>query len=64
MRGKPYRNGAIISAIGNLYFNGPTMFASQFRQLFPTFNSLDGEKIEVPIPMVALVGTAVRVSVH
>ena len=65
---KPYRNDMIISVISALYFTstsgGAATFGSQFHQLFPTFNGLDGEKTEVPIPMVALVGTAVRVSIH
>jgi hypothetical protein len=59
-RARPYRNKHLISVISALYFsNGATSFASQFHQLFPTFDLPDGTHPEVPIPMIALVGTAV-----
>jgi Domain of unknown function (DUF6532) len=66
-REKPYRNPKIITIVQALYFNGgPSSFVSHFSHLFPTSNclDLDGEKPEVPIPMIALVGTAVRVTIH
>lgn len=66
-REKPYRNAKIISIVQTLYFNGgPSSFASRFRHLFPTSNclDLDEKKPEVPIPMIALVGTAVCISIH
>lgn len=56
MRSRPYRNFRIIHIIRHLYFlGGPTPFATQFRHLFP----ITDETYEVPIPMVALVATAV-----
>ena len=62
MRTRPYRNERIISVIRDLYFTGGVAsFASQFASLLPTHTSLNGENLrEVPIPMVALVATAVR----
>ncbi len=45
----------------DLYFTGGTSsFAHCFKRQFPTHESSDGELLhEVPIPMVALVATAV-----
>jgi hypothetical protein len=68
-RGRPYRNDRIISVVRTLYFSGSTAlgtasFASQFAQLFPTFETLDGRKTKVPIAMIALVGTAVSVQIN
>lgn len=61
-RTKPYRNDRIISVISTLYFSGgAASFASHFHHVFPTFDGPDGKKTEVPIPMIALVGTAVSV---
>jgi Domain of unknown function (DUF6532) len=62
MRTRPYRNDRIISVIRDLYFTGGAIsFSRRFASLFPTHTSLHGENVrEVPIPMVALVATAVR----
>jgi hypothetical protein len=64
MRTRPYRNNRIISVIRDLYFmGGITSFASRFASDFPFHKDACGVKvIEVPIPMVALVATAVRLS--
>ena len=61
MRSRPYRNKRIISAIRDLYFTGGSnTFARRFVYLFPTCEGGKGEiSREVPIPMVALVATAV-----
>ncbi len=47
----------------DLYFTGGTSsFAHHFKRQFPTHESSNGELLrEVPIPMVALVATAVSV---
>ena len=57
----PYRNDHIITVIRDLYFSGGTnTFASQFKDLFPIHRGINAELWhEVPIPMVALVATAV-----
>ena len=57
----PYRNNRIITIIRDLYFSGGTnTFASQFKDLFPIHRGINAElRREVPIPMVALVATAV-----
>ena len=62
MRTRPYRNIRILTVIRDLYFlGGPMSFACRFGSLFPRHQSEDGSmKREVPIPMVALVATAVR----
>ena len=61
MRSKPYRNDRFISAVSTLFFSGgPSAFVSRYHDFFPR---LDGRS-EMPIAMVALVGTAVRVLVH
>jgi hypothetical protein len=64
MRSKPYRNKRIILAIRDLYFTGGvTSFAARYRQLFPCTPGTDGVKVpQVPVPMVALVATAVSAS--
>ena len=64
MRSRPYRNDRIISAIRELYFTGGhTSFASRYSYLFPRCDRCDTvARLEVPIPMVALVATAVRFS--
>ena len=60
MRSRPYRNPWIITAIRNLYFTGGHMsFAHRFRHLFPKEELNKVVKYEVPMPMVALVATAV-----
>ena len=61
MRTRPYRNPRIIAVMHNLYFTGGTSsFAHRFRRQFPTHESDDGKVMrQVPIPMVALVATAV-----
>ena len=60
----PYRNDRIINAIRELYFTeGHTLFAYCFRYLFPSCDCCDNiARLEVPIPMVALVATAVSFS--
>jgi hypothetical protein len=61
MRSKPYRNDRLISAISTLFFSGgASAFALRYRDFFPR---VDGRS-EVPVAMVALVGTAVSVLVH
>ena len=67
MRLQPYRNDQIISALKNLYFTGGTnSFARHFMYLFLTYELHEGGdlKQEVPIPMVALVATAVSFLVY
>jgi hypothetical protein len=61
MRSRPYRNNRIIKVIRALYFTGgSTSFSSRFHRLFPVFRDANAVwKHEVPIPMVALVATAV-----
>lgn len=60
MRSKPYRNSRIIDVIRDAFFRGGSPFSSRFDYLFPTTETHDGVTIpEVPIPMVALVATAV-----
>ena len=60
-RSQPYRNDRIIAVIRDLYFSGgSTSFAARFEHLFPTYQGANGVvNREVPIPMVALVATAV-----
>jgi hypothetical protein len=60
-RSLPYRNDRIITVIRDLYFSGGTAsFANRFKDLFPIHHGDDGKlRREVPIPMVALVATAV-----
>lgn len=61
-RTRPYRNDRIITAIRDIFFTGgPTSFARRFASSFPTHQGFGGvDKPEVPVPMVALVATAVR----
>ena len=63
MRTRPYRNDRIITVIRDMFFTGgAASFARRFRFLFPVFEGCNGEeKLEVPIAMVALVATAVRI---
>jgi hypothetical protein len=61
MRLRPYCNDWIITVIQDLYFNGGHMsFANRYRYLFPRRELSDNMlQYEVPMPMVALVATAV-----
>lgn len=61
MRTRPYRNDRIITVIRNLYFvGGVRSFASRFGSRFPMHEEVNGVTTrEVPVPMVALVATAV-----
>lgn len=61
---RPYQNKQIITIIRSMYFTATRAtpsFANRFQYLFPTHEgSTEGEiKYEVPVPMVALVATAV-----
>ncbi len=58
---QPYRNEQIITIIRDMYFSGGSKsFAVVNDHCFPTHPGLDGRSHnEVPIPMVALVVTAV-----
>jgi hypothetical protein len=58
---RPYRNDRIITVIRDLYFTGGAKsFAARFGFKFDTFEERDGTfSREVPIPMLALVATAV-----
>jgi hypothetical protein len=64
MHSQPYCNSRIILAIQHLYFTasgGSPSLATQFDDLFPGTTGDDGVMVpEVPIPMVALVATAVN----
>ncbi|KAI9444390.1 hypothetical protein BJY52DRAFT_1194415 [Lactarius psammicola] len=66
MRSKPYRNRRIIDAIHNLFFSGGrTSFANRFNYLFPSSETLNGVTVyEVPVPMVALVATALYAALY
>ena len=59
---RPYRKDRLICVIRNMYFTGrATSFAKQFQYIFSTSKDRQGETIyKVPMPMVALVATAVR----
>jgi hypothetical protein len=61
MRSRPYRNDRIIAIIRDMYFSGGAMsFARKFQYLFPTYETREGNiSYKVPLPMVALVATAV-----
>jgi hypothetical protein len=61
LRARPYRNERIITVTRDLYFSGGSMsFAARFNHRFPTHPGHNGEsRNEVPIPMIALVATAV-----
>jgi hypothetical protein len=61
MRTKPYRNARIISVLRDLFFmGGTTSFGHRHYSLFPTYYNGDGLMTrQLPIPMVALVATAV-----
>ncbi|KAI0281892.1 hypothetical protein BC826DRAFT_1190840 [Russula brevipes] len=65
MRSRPYHNERIITVIRELYFSGgSTSFASRFHRIFPVFTGSDANpRHEVPIPMVALVATALYAAI-
>ncbi|KAI9438454.1 hypothetical protein BJY52DRAFT_1195946 [Lactarius psammicola] len=65
-RTQPYRNDRIFKVIRDLYFTGgSTSFATRFGYLFPTTEGSDGKtRHEVPIPMVALVATALYATIY
>ncbi|KAI0254978.1 hypothetical protein BJV78DRAFT_1151819 [Lactifluus subvellereus] len=60
MRSHPYRNKYIIHVIREVYFcGGSASIATRFNNQFPAWQGPDGTiKAEVPVPMVALVATA------
>ncbi|KAI9431989.1 hypothetical protein H4582DRAFT_2084278 [Lactarius indigo] len=62
----PYRNPRIIAVIRDLYFTGgSTSFVARFHHLFPTYQGEDGVvSREVPMPMVALVATALYATLY
>ncbi|KAH9043547.1 hypothetical protein EDB83DRAFT_2523848 [Lactarius deliciosus] len=68
MQSQPYRNRRIIWAIHDLYFVegvGNPSFSTRFDQAFPRRIGNDGVTVrEVPIPMVALVSTALYASIY
>ncbi|KAI9431931.1 hypothetical protein H4582DRAFT_2084387 [Lactarius indigo] len=65
-RTRPYRNDRIITVIRELYFTGGnTSFAARFPHFFAYTESGDREnRREVPIPMVALVATALYATLY
>ncbi|KAF8269869.1 hypothetical protein EI94DRAFT_1699179 [Lactarius quietus] len=62
----PYRNERIIAVIRELYFTGgTTSFASRFGHMFPVHFGNNGSPSRgVPIPMVALVATALYTTLY
>ncbi|KAH9018580.1 hypothetical protein EDB84DRAFT_1566350 [Lactarius hengduanensis] len=62
----PYRNPRIVTVIRDLYFTGgSTSFLARFHHLFPSYQGEDGVvRREVPMPMVALVATALYATLH
>ncbi|KAN0137968.1 hypothetical protein V8E53_004452 [Lactarius tabidus] len=66
MCSRPYRNDRIITVIRDMFFvGGAASFAHNFQYLFPTYEIADGEIVlEVPIPMVALVATALYAALY
>ncbi|KAH9030281.1 hypothetical protein EDB83DRAFT_2319386 [Lactarius deliciosus] len=68
MQSQPYHNRRIIWAIHDLYFVegvGNPSFSTRFDQAFPRHIGNDGVTVrEVPIPMVALVSTALYASIY
>ncbi|KAF8269012.1 hypothetical protein EI94DRAFT_1726289 [Lactarius quietus] len=65
-RSQPYRNERIIAVIRDLYFNGgPMSFVTRFGHLFPVQFADNGcPRREVPVPMVALVATALYATLY
>ncbi|KAF8262113.1 hypothetical protein EI94DRAFT_1809271 [Lactarius quietus] len=65
MRSCPYRNERIINVIWDMYFTGgAASFSKKFDYLFPIFEGCEGEMYEVPVPMVALVATALYATIY
>jgi hypothetical protein len=61
---KPYRNPRIVKVIQEVFFSGVDAFATHFDHLFLTHLGPDGEmRRELPVPMVALMATAVSCSI-
>ena len=60
-RTQPYRNRRIITVLRDLFFAGGTAsFAQRNHSLLPTYYNGGGAMLrQVPVPMVALVATAV-----
>ncbi|KAH9160038.1 hypothetical protein EDB89DRAFT_1915254 [Lactarius sanguifluus] len=65
-RTHPYHNECIIAVIRELFFTGrQKSFSSHFDHLFPVHQRLDGTSSrEVPVPMVALVATAMYATLN
>ncbi|KAH9172257.1 hypothetical protein EDB89DRAFT_1906257 [Lactarius sanguifluus] len=65
-RTHPYRNECIIAVIRELFFTGrQKSFSSHFDHLFPVHQRLDRTSSrEVPVPMVALVATAMYATLN
>ncbi|KAH9043552.1 hypothetical protein EDB83DRAFT_2318036 [Lactarius deliciosus] len=65
-RTKPYRNMRIIDAVCNSFFSGGnSSFATRFKYLFPSSETHDLVTVyEVPIPMLALVATALYAALY
>jgi hypothetical protein len=64
MRSKPYRNERIVEVLRDLFFVGGSLsYANRYANKFPEVTGSDGVAArEVPVCMVALVATAVRVT--
>ena len=62
----PYRNDHIIKIVQDMYFSGGSrLFAMRFDRHFPRFEERNGMiSHEVPIPMIALVATAVSSNIY
>ncbi len=61
---KPYRNPHIVKVIQEVFFTEVDAFAMHFDHLFLTYLGPNGEmRCKLPIPMVALVATAVSCSI-
>lgn len=59
-RTKPYRNELVISILRDYIFSGRHSLASKFSNRFESSIDTDEDNVEIPISMLALVGTAVR----
>ena len=61
--GRPFRSTILISVIRDLFFSGNMLFVTQHQDQFPSRQEPNGDVIwEVPKAMVALVATAVYLS--
>ena len=61
--GRPFRSTILISVIRDLFFSGNMPFVTQHQDQFPSRQEPNGDVIwEVPKAMVALVATAVYLS--